>query len=89
MASVVTLNPLRLAMCAVSYRRTARASKTADKYGNFFDCCLFAYNLVVRRGNMVQILAQWRRPVALSEALDPLYWSAIEMGRIGGILVCR
>jgi hypothetical protein len=27
-----------------------------------------------RRGNTVQALAQWRHPVASSEALDVLYW---------------
>jgi hypothetical protein len=29
----------------------------------------------VRRGDTGQILAQWRRPVASSEALDVLYWA--------------
>jgi hypothetical protein len=28
-----------------------------------------------RRGNMVQALAQWRHPVASSEALDVLHWA--------------
>ena len=27
-----------------------------------------------RRGDMAQALARWRHPVALSEALDILYW---------------
>jgi hypothetical protein len=58
-------------MCAVSYWRTTKAIEMANKYGTLF-YCLFAYDLVVGRGNMVQILAQWWRPVASSKALDPL-----------------
>ena len=63
--------------------------------------CFFAYDLVVRRGNMVRILARWWRPVASSEALDPLHQAmqsalhrctsvAIKIGRIGGAFIrCR
>ena len=29
----------------------------------------------VRRGDTGRILAQWQRPVALSKALDVLYWA--------------
>ena len=45
------------------------------------------------------ILAQWQRPVASSEALDPLHWvmyaalhrriiAAVKMSRKGGVLFC-
>jgi hypothetical protein len=34
-ASGIALDPLRRSMCLVSYRRTNRASETADKYGTF------------------------------------------------------
>jgi hypothetical protein len=46
-ASLIALDPLRRAMRLVTYRRTDRASKTADKYGTFLSlfyvirtCCL-------------------------------------------------
>ncbi len=52
-ASVIALDPLHWKMCTVSYRRTTMAFKMANKYGTFFDFCLFAYNLVVRRGYTV------------------------------------
>ncbi len=34
-ASLIALDPLRRSMRLVTYRRTNRASKTADKYGTF------------------------------------------------------
>jgi hypothetical protein len=34
-ASGIALDPLRRSMHSVTYRRTDRASETADKYGNF------------------------------------------------------
>ena len=39
--------------------------------------CVFHQNLdnVGRQGNTAQTLAQWRHPVASSEALDVLYWA--------------
>ncbi len=54
----------------------------------------------VRRGDTGQIIAQWQRPVASSEALDvlhramrlALHWRivmAIEMAREGGAFVCH
>ncbi len=56
-------------------------------------------NPAVRRGYIVQILARWRRPMALSEALDPLHrakyvalhrriGAAVETGCIGGAFIC-
>ncbi len=35
MASLIALDPLRRSMRLVTYRRTDRASETADKYGTF------------------------------------------------------
>ncbi len=91
-ASGVALVPLHWAMCLVSYRRTATASETAgkhDAFSSFF--CLHA-NPVVRQGNRVQILAQWRLPVASGVAMNSLHRamqvalyrrisSAVELGR--------
>ncbi len=34
-ASLIALDPLRRSMRSVTYRRTDRASETADKYGTF------------------------------------------------------
>jgi hypothetical protein len=64
-------------------------------FSAFFSSC----NPVVHRDETEQILAQWRRPVASSEALDPLHWAmytalhrriiaAIEMSCNGGVLFC-
>ncbi len=36
------LNLLHRAMCAVTYRRIAKAIETASLLGVFVDCCLFA-----------------------------------------------
>ena len=72
-ASGVALVPLHPAMRLVLYRRTATASKTAGKYDAFsLFFCLHA-NPVVRRGNTVQILAQWRLPVASGVAMNSLH----------------
>ena len=48
-ASGIALDPLRRAMRLVTYRRTDRASETADKYGTF---CIFlmAFEPAVRPG---------------------------------------
>ena len=73
-ASVIALDPpLRRVMRLILYQRTTRASKMANKYGTFslfFSAC----DPVICRGNMMWVLAQWWRPVALSEALEPLHW---------------
>ncbi len=76
MASRIALDPLHRSMRLVTYRRTNRASETADKYGTFLSFFLHL-NLLSVLGNMAQILAQWRRPVALREAMDPLYQSVL------------
>jgi hypothetical protein len=87
-ASVIALDPLRWSMRLVTYpcRRTNRASKTAKKYGTFSSFFL-AFDPTIRPrqySNTVQILAQWRRPVASHEALNTLYWliSAVLCRRI-------
>ena len=59
------------------------------------DCCPGG-----RRGDTERVVARWRRPVALCEALVMLHWSmgsilhrrtamAIKMARDGGKFVCR
>jgi hypothetical protein len=72
-ASGVALVPLHRAMHLVSYRRTATASKTAGKYDAFSSFFCLHANPVVRRGNTVQILAQWRLPVASGVAMNSLH----------------
>jgi hypothetical protein len=44
-ASVIALDTLHQAMRSVTYRRTDRACKTADKYGTFL---LFFYGILTR-----------------------------------------
>ncbi len=46
-ASGIALDPLRRSMRLVTYRRTDRASETADKYGTF-SYFLMAFELAVR-----------------------------------------
>ncbi len=65
-----------------------------------FLCCFFlACGPVVRRDDTERILARWRRPVASSEALDPLHRAmyaalhrgiiaAVKTSRNGGVLFC-
>ena len=48
-ASGIALDPLRRAMRLVTYRRTARASETADNYGTFL-YFLVAFQPAVRPG---------------------------------------
>ncbi len=75
MASVIALDPLRWAMRSVPYRRTARASETANKYGTFLSFFFWHKTPLSVWGNMKRILARSRRPVALRKALDLLYRS--------------
>ena len=74
-ASGVALVPLHQAMQLVSYWRTATASETAGKYDAFSSFFCLHANPVIRRGNTVQILAQWRLPVASGLAMNSLYWA--------------
>jgi hypothetical protein len=57
-------------MCAVTYRRIAMAIKMARFAGVFVDCCLYACCPGGRWGNMEQVVAQCRHPVASGVALD-------------------
>jgi hypothetical protein len=59
-------------MRTVGYQRIAMAIGMASKQCVFFHHYCFACNPGGRWGNTVQILAQWLRPVASSEALDPI-----------------
>jgi hypothetical protein len=66
--------------------------------GVFVDCCLFACCSGGRWGNMEQVVAQCRHPVAFGVALDMLHWAmpsvslrrtamAIKMASGGGVFV--
>jgi hypothetical protein len=94
-ASSEALDLLYQAMCAVLYRPTAAAIETASFLGVFVHCCLFACCPGGRWGNMEQVVAQCRRPVASGVALDMLHRAmcfvlhqqtamAIEMANGGG-----
>ena len=74
-ASGIALDPLRRSMRLVTYRRTDRASKTADKYGTWYCFVSFLWhsNPPSVRGNTARILARWRRTVASRETPKPLY----------------
>jgi hypothetical protein len=74
-ASNKALILLHWAMCAVTYRRIAMAIKTASFLGVFVDCCLFACCPGGRWGNMEQVVAQCRHPVASGVALDMPPWA--------------
>jgi len=73
--SGVALVPLHRAMHLVSYRCITMASETAGKYDDFSSFFCLHVNPVVRRGNMVRILAQWRLPVASGVAMHSLHRS--------------
>ena len=73
-ASSEALDLLHWEMHAVTYRRIAMAIKTASFVGVFFDCCLFACCPGGRWGDMEQVVAQSRCPVASGVALDMLHW---------------
>jgi hypothetical protein len=74
-ASSEALDLLYRAMRAVLYWRTAVAIKTASFLGVFIDCCLFACCPGGRWGDMEQVVARCRRPVASGVALDMLRWA--------------
>ncbi len=104
MASVIALDPLhrpmRLVLGYVPAHQQSKQNGQQVQYFfiNFF--CLQPRRPSGVRGDTVQILGRWQCPVALREALDPLYWSvlavlcrrvssAVETARIGGAFVCR
>ncbi len=51
------------------------AIKTASFVGVFVDCCLFAYCPGGRWGDMEQVVARCRHPVASRVALDMPHWA--------------
>jgi hypothetical protein len=69
-ASIKALELLHQAMHGVLYRHTAAAIKMARKVGPFFHHCFVCCCPGGRWGNMEQVVAQWRRPVASKVALD-------------------
>jgi hypothetical protein len=73
-ASSEALDLLHRVIRAVTYRRTATAIKTATFLGVFVDCCLFACCPSGHWGNMEQVVARCRRPVAPGVALDMPHW---------------
>ncbi len=73
-ASSEALDLLHWSMHAVTYQCIAMAIKTASFVGVFVDCCLFACRPGSCWGNMEQVVAQCRRPVASGVALDMLHW---------------
>jgi hypothetical protein len=73
-ASSEALDLLHWAICAVLYRHTATAIKTAIFVGVFVDCRLFACCPGGRWGNTEQVVARWWRPVASGVALDMPHW---------------
>ncbi len=99
-ASSEALDLLHRAMRAVRYRRITMAIRTASFVGVFVDCCLFACCPGGCWGNMEQVVAQCRRPVASGVALDMLHQAvcfvlhrrttmAIKMANSQGTCWCR
>jgi hypothetical protein len=74
-ASSEALDLLHWAMCAVTYRCITMAIKMASFAGVFVDCCLYACCPGGRWGNMEQVVAQCRCPVASGVAVDMPHWA--------------
>ncbi len=72
-ASIEALDLLHWAMRAVVYRRIAMAIKMAIFAHVFVGCCLYACCPGGRWGNMEQVVARCRHPVASVVALDTLH----------------
>jgi hypothetical protein len=62
-------------MFVVTYRRIAMAIKMANFAGVFVDCCLYGCCPGGRWGNMEQLIAQCRHPVASVVAVDMPHWA--------------
>jgi hypothetical protein len=96
-ALVITLNLLRQAMRSVPYRRTARASKTADNYGTFsflFFCMQPCHpSGAIRSEYSTNDVVQWLRMTPWTPSIG-WYWRcccsciswAVETGRIRVLL---
>jgi hypothetical protein len=74
-ASSKALDLFHWAMRAVLYRLTAAAINMATFLGVFVGCCLFACCSGGCWGNMEQVVARWRHPVASEVALDMPHWA--------------
>jgi hypothetical protein len=99
MASGIALDPLHRLMRLVMYRRTDRASETADKYGTFLSFFL-AFEPAVRTGQYGPKTCPMAASSGFPEAMDPLY--QLVLGGVvpvheferrnrsdGGAFVCR
>ena len=73
MASSEVLDLLHQTMRMVSYRRIVMSIKIASFVGVFVDRCLFACCASGRWGDMEQVVAQCRHPVASGVALCMLH----------------
>jgi hypothetical protein len=78
-ASSEALDLLHWAMRVVMYRRIAMAIKTAIFAGVFVDCCLYACCPGGRWGNVEQVVARCRHPVASGVALDMPHWTMLSV----------
>ncbi len=98
--SIEALDLLHWVMRAVRYRRIAMAIKMAIFAHVFVDCCLYACCPGGCWGNMEQVVAWCRHPVASVVALDTLHWAmpsvllrrickAFKIGRNGGAFRCH
>ncbi len=72
MASGIALDPLHRLMRLGMYRRTDRASETADKYGTFLSFFL-AFEPAVRTGRYGPKTCPMAASSGFPEAMDPLY----------------
>jgi hypothetical protein len=99
-ASSEALDLLHWAILAVKYRAIVMSINTARKIGVFLNRCFVCCCPGGCWVNTKQVVAQWRRPVALDIALDMLHWAmhflsyqrtamAINMACNGGTFVCH
>jgi hypothetical protein len=99
-ASSEAMDLLHRAMRMVTYWHITMAIETASKVGVFVHRCLCACCPGGRRGDMEQVVAQWRHSVASEVALDMPHWltlsvlprhtaMAIKTTNKGGAFVCH
>ena len=69
------LDLLHQVICAVLYRCTAVAIEMASLLGTFFCPCFVCCCPGGCWGNMEQVVARWRHPVASGVALDMPHWA--------------
>jgi hypothetical protein len=78
-ASVVALNHLYWAICAVLYPCIAMAIKTASKVGVLFDCCFVGCCPGGRWDSTEQVVARCRHPVASGVSVDMPHWAMLSV----------